>query len=106
MTTEQKIKGGLLKPWYGLSMIGFIYHGDYADPELEYKGACFNIHAIEDALYDSCNGGGSLMEIELEKDVKIPLQFVNSIKTNDSFQNVYGMDLECWKDTLKTVKIA
>lgn len=57
MTTEQKIKGGLLKPWYGLSMIGFIYHGDYADPELEYKGACFNIHAIEDALYDSFTDG-------------------------------------------------
>ena len=57
-------------------------------------------------LYDSCNGGGSLMEIELEKDVKIPLQFVNSIETDDNIQNVYGMNLECWKDTLKTVKIA
>lgn len=52
MTTEQKIKGGLIKPWYGLSQIGFRYHGDYADPELEYKECCFNVHAIEDALYD------------------------------------------------------
>ena len=76
----------------------------------DVKGAPFGYITLSKetvcGLYDSCNGGGSLMEIELEKDVKIPLQFVNSIKTNDSFQNVYGMDLECWKDTLKTVKIA
>ncbi len=51
MTTEGKIKDGLLKPWYGLPKIGFIYHGDYADPELEYKEFRFNVHAIEDALY-------------------------------------------------------
>lgn len=77
---------------------------------LDVKGVPFGYITLSKetvcGLYDSCNGGGSLMEIELEKDVKIPIQFVNSIETNDNIQNVYDMVYDCWKDTLKTVKIA
>jgi len=34
-------------------------------------------------LYDSWQGGGSLMEIKLEKDVKIPIHLINSIDTDN-----------------------
>lgn len=55
-------------------------------------------------LYDSWQGGGSLMEIKLEKDVKIPIHLINSIDTDNDFQDVNGMIGECWKETL--LKIA
>lgn len=49
--------------WYGLKGIIFISHGDYADPELEYKGVRFNVHDIEDALWNSyCEKCGDASE--------------------------------------------
>ena len=54
-----------MKNWYGLKNIWFIYHGDYSDPELEYKGVRFNEHCIEDALWDSyCEKCGSEATLE------------------------------------------
>lgn len=38
--------------WYGFADIGFIWHGEWADPELEFDGRQFNVHLVEDALYD------------------------------------------------------
>lgn len=55
-------------------------------------------------LYDSWQGSGSLMEINLEKDVKIPIHLINSIDTDNNFQDVYGVIDDCWKETL--LKIA
>lgn len=41
--------------WYGIPDIGFIWHNEWADPELEYKGNLINIHVIEDPMYDLFN---------------------------------------------------
>ena len=54
-------------------------------------------------LYDRCSGSGSLMEIELERDVKIPLHFITSIDTDTDIQKVYDMCGDCWRDTLKEI---
>ena len=32
--------------------VQFIYHGDWADPELIYKDHVFNAHDVEDSLWD------------------------------------------------------
>lgn len=38
--------------WYGIEGIGFISHGEWSDPELEYKGKRFNAHEVENAMWD------------------------------------------------------
>lgn len=40
-----------MKGWHGIKGIRFIYHGDYSDAEIEYKGHVLNEHDVEDALY-------------------------------------------------------
>lgn len=41
--------------WYGLPEVGFIWHGEWADPELEYKGKEFNSHIVEDTMWERYN---------------------------------------------------
>ena len=38
--------------YYGLEGIKFMYHNDWSDPTLIYKGREFNVHLIEDAMYE------------------------------------------------------
>lgn len=59
--------------------------------------------STECGLYDRWNGSGSVLEIELERDVKIPLHFITSIDTDDDIQRVYGLCGSCWKDTVKEI---
>lgn len=61
-------------------------------------------------LYDPWYGGGSLLGIELEKDVTIPLQVVRSILPDGgdgrwSVDAVYGLVGTCWKESLKEIRI-
>lgn len=56
-------------------------------------------------LYDSWHGGGSLLEIELERDVKIPIQFLDSITSTEQIQSVYGLTSSCWKETIKEINL-
>lgn len=37
--------------WYGIPDIGFIYHGDWADPEIEYDGETLNSCIVEDSMW-------------------------------------------------------
>lgn len=37
--------------WYGIPCIGFIYHGDWADPEIEYDGEILNSCIVEDSMW-------------------------------------------------------
>lgn len=37
--------------WYGIPNIGFIYHNDWADPEIEYDGEILNSHIVEDSMW-------------------------------------------------------
>lgn len=51
---------GLIVPveypdWYGLTEVGFIWHGAWADPELEYKGKEFNLYIVEDTMWERYN---------------------------------------------------
>ena len=41
-----------LPDWYGIEDIGFVWHGEWADPEVEYKGKRCNCNIIEDAMWE------------------------------------------------------
>lgn len=60
-------------------------------------------------LYDSWNGSGSVLEIELDKDVKLPIKYcvfcVDGCKMHGyDVDDVYGLVGSCWKETLKEIK--
>lgn len=62
-------------------------------------------------LFDSWNGGGSLLEINCEKDIEIPFAniwkvYIDEKRSNryDSIHNVYGTTDALWKDCLKEIK--
>ena len=63
-------------------------------------------------LYNWWSGAGSLLEIELERDVKIPLKHIFSFMPDGymgrygDIENVYGMWRGAWKDTFKYTCIA
>jgi len=38
--------------WYGIEGIGFIWHGSWSDPEIEYKGKRINSHIVEDTMWE------------------------------------------------------
>lgn len=58
-------------------------------------------------LFDPWGGGGSVLEIELEKDVRIPIRFIRSALPDgcDGYGvgDVYGMCGSAWKESLKEV---
>lgn len=61
-------------------------------------------------LYDSWCGGGSVLEIELDKDVNVPIKYavfaVDGLKMyRYDVDEVYGLVGDCWGDTLKEIKI-
>ena len=58
-------------------------------------------------LYDTWNGAGSVLEIDLEKDVVLPLKYVSSALPDGgrgwSVANVYGVCSSMWTPTLKKI---
>lgn len=54
----------------------------------------------ETGLYDPWNGGGSCLEIELEKDVRLPVKYIRSalLDGGDGYavEKVYGMCGSAW----------
>lgn len=60
-------------------------------------------------LYDPWSGGGSVLEIELDKDVKLPIKYtifcVEGCKMHGyDIDEVYGLIGSCWKETIKEIK--
>lgn len=57
--------------WYGIPNIGFIYHGYWSDPEIEYKGKKINSYIVEDTMWERfrerCEENGKNIN-ECEKD--------------------------------------
>lgn len=56
-------------------------------------------------LFDEWNGAGSLLEIKLEKDCRIPARFIKTVVPDTkvsgySVESVYGLDDNCWKDSI------
>lgn len=51
-----------LPDWYGLTGVGFIWHGKWSDPEIEYKGKRINANIIKDSMLDRwfCDNDGKL----------------------------------------------
>ena len=42
-----------LPDWYGIPNIGFVYHGAWADSEVEYKGKRINCNDIEEVMWEN-----------------------------------------------------
>ena len=38
--------------WYGIEGIGFIWHSEWSDPEIEYKGKRINSYIVEDTMWE------------------------------------------------------
>lgn len=61
----------------------------------------------ETGLYDPWNGGGSVFEIELEKDVRLPIRFIRSALPDGgdgySIDSVYNMNGSCWREVIKEI---
>ena len=38
--------------WYGIEDICFIWHGQWSDPEIEYKGRVLNSTIVEDTMWE------------------------------------------------------
>lgn len=81
------------------------------DPRKNEKSKSYVILGKETmcGLYDSWSGGGSVLEIELEKDVKLPIKYcvfcVDGCKMHGyDIGDVYGMCGSAWKGTLKKIK--
>lgn len=64
----------------------------------------------ECGLFNSWDGGGSCLEIELDKDVELPLKYCKFAVDGCRMQGrwdvneVYGLINSCWKETLKEIK--
>ena len=61
-------------------------------------------------LYDPWDGGGSLFDIALEKDLDIPLSIVRSAKPDGcdgiySIEDAYGMSASAWRRTLLSITV-
>ena len=57
-------------------------------------------------LYDMWSGGGSVLEVELERDVKIPYSIIRSALPDGgdgqySVGETYGMAASAWQETFK-----
>ena len=55
----------------------------------------------ETGLYDPWNGGGSVFEIQLERDVRLPIKYIRSALPDGgdgySIDSVYGMCGSAWQ---------
>ena len=38
--------------WYGISGIKFVYHNNWADPDIVYRGKLLNSHIVEDTMWE------------------------------------------------------
>lgn len=41
-----------LPNWYGIEGIKFIWHGEWSDPEIEYKGRRCSCYVVEDTMWE------------------------------------------------------
>lgn len=85
-------------------------NGKY-DPRKNEKSKSYIVLGKETmcGLYDSWSGGGSVLEIELDKNVKLPVKYavfcVEGCKMHGyDINEVYGLIDDCWKETIKEVK--
>jgi len=72
----------------------------YDSTKNPYCGYIILDKATETGLYDPWNGGGSVFEIQLERDVKLPIKYIRSALPDGgdghSIGSVYGMCGSAW----------
>lgn len=85
-------------------------NGKY-DPRKNEKSKSYIVldKKTECGLFDTWNGGGSVLEIELDKDVKLPIKYCKFCvdecrRYGYDVGEVYGLSGDAWKETLKEVK--
>ncbi len=72
---------------------------------------CGSVTINKDAtvgLYDAWNGGGSLFDIELEKDIRIPIRYISSCLPDGcrgrwSVESIWGMMGSAWKECVISI---
>lgn len=52
MDWEKESEHDALPDWYGIEGIKFIWHNEWADPEIEYKGERCSCYIIEDTMWE------------------------------------------------------
>ena len=63
--------------------------------------------SVECGLFDTWNGSGGCLEIILEKDIQLPLKYIDSIEVDScntrgyGIADVYGLDSSPWRDVVK-----
>lgn len=79
--------------------------------EADLRPDCGTISLAKDTmtgLFSSWDGAGSCFEIELEKDVEVPVKYIHTCLPDRYFhwcvENTYGMPGSAWKDALTEVK--
>lgn len=65
--------------------------------------------SVMSGLYDHWNGGGSILELQFEKDIKIPVKYIRSALPDGcdgySIDKVYGLCSSAWKDAVKEIHV-
>lgn len=82
------------------------------DPRKNTKSKSYIVldKQTECGLFDTWNGSGSVLEIQLDKDVKVPIKYcqfcVDGCKMRGyDVDEVYGLVSGCWKESLKEVVV-
>ena len=67
-----------------------------------YCGYIIIDEKAECGLYDPWSGGGSVLEVQLEKDVRLPIRFIRSATVDGgdgySIRDVYGTDASIYRE--------
>lgn len=86
------------------------FNKSYDLTERKGKGYIVLDKATMCGLFDCCSGGGSLLEIKCEKDIKIPIKCIFDAVVDGTkmrgydVNEVYGLIGSCWKPTLKEIR--
>ena len=83
-------------------------NGHFYDAEKRpYCGYILIDKKVECGLYDLWGGGGSILELQLEKDVRLPIRFIRSATVDGgdgySIRNIYGTDSSIYRDVIKKI---
>ena len=83
-------------------------NGHFYDAEKRpYCGYILIDKKAECGLYDPWGGGGSILELQLEKDVRLPIRFIRSATVDGgdgySIRNIYGTDSSIYRYVIKKI---
>lgn len=69
------------------------------------KGYIILDKSVNCGLYDNWNGAGSILELELDKDVKLPLKYISSALPDGcrgyGVDDIYGMCMSFWRSNTR-----